>query len=51
MSSNDNPLKAIPGFGDESIKKLVKELGDFLDTSDPDMKVINMKGIFVKFKN
>jgi len=44
MSSNDNPLKAIPGFGDESIKKLVKELGDFLDTSDPDMKVINMKG-------
>lgn len=44
MSSNDNPLKAIPGFGDESIKQLVKELGDFLDTSDPEMKVINMKG-------
>jgi len=50
LSDGANPLKAIPGFGDDNINKLIKELGSFMDNSfdqtshKPEVKVIDLKG-------
>lgn len=54
LTEGSNPLKSLPGFGEDNINKLVKELGAFMETgldksSDkPEIRVINMEGSMPK---